>query len=607
MSAQRKFELIPTTLAGSIAYKPPMTSKQVKKAYQQANRAKNITRIEQRKLDAQEFARQRREYEQEKVSARAKTTRDRKAAKTLVEREARKKAQLPDSRRSLRASQLSISMYVRNNSSVQRGWQAEKELNEDPETTANVHFNETEEMIESVISPKISQYTADSDSDNEFGDFPSFSQLEIFDSPINQQNKIPCLSLVSNDKIPAKAEKQAFGSSQREKVKLESQKAQFQLSEQCVDQNSQLEDSGFAPILKKTLVEANLNAHEENEFTSERLNTPNTTLYPVDQHWNDVHNENVARRSQLSLESRHINPVDNLHSDHAETRLFDSSPSKIPLSSTQVFLEDHLEDFFPSPSQEVRELEIIEDTEEYNFPSNSQIMTEICQPDNLGEEDLTLQPVIPLQSLKSLNEQEKSNEKEYIKYSGCIAHSPKVDVARTIEDDDFLDDQICTQDLLFLSQQIRLGEPSIFIPEAGQAQPDVNRGSKGRFFEEKEEDLLQAALYESKVMTSESLNIFKNLDTLCKESMTIQNEQISPLPHSNKISAQNFSPKLLPISCFENPESISRLQHEEPKSTKVSFNINSDESQNILIPSQMTDYGTDILESEDWEELCNIC
>ncbi|CAD6503582.1 BgTH12-03242 [Blumeria graminis f. sp. triticale] len=593
MSAQRKFELIPTTLAGPIAYKPPMTSKQVKKAYQQANRSRKITRIEQRKLEAQEFARQRKEYEQEKASARAKTTRDRKAAKTLVEREARRKVQLPDSRRSLRASQPSISMYVRNNPSVQRGWQMEKESSEDSETITDVHFNQTEEMIESITGPKISQYTADLDSENEFGDFPSFSQLEIFDSPINQQNKTPCLSLAFDDKNAGKVEKQAFGSSQREKVTLVSPKPQFQLSEQCVDLNSQLEDRGCALVSKKTLMEANLNACEQNEFTFERLSTPKTTLCPVDQHRYDVHNKIVATRSQLSLEDQHINLADNLYTEHAETRLFDSSPSKIPLSSTQVFLEDHLEDFFPSPTQEVRELEIIEDTEEYVFPSNSQIMTEICKPDDLGEVDLTLKTLIPLQSLKSYNEEEKSNEKDYPKYSGCIAQSPEVDVARTIEDNDFLDDQICTQDFLILSQQIRSGKPSISIPEAGQAQPDVNRGSKGRFFEEKEEDLLQAALYESKVMNTEGLNILKNLDTLSKESMTIQNQQISP--------------KLLPISFFENTGSISLLQPEEPKSTKISLNNNPDESQTSLIPSQITDYGADELESEDWEELYNLC
>ncbi|KAG9234715.1 hypothetical protein BJ875DRAFT_295653 [Amylocarpus encephaloides] len=54
----------------------------------------------------------------------------------------------------------------------------------------------------------------------------------------------------------------------------------------------------------------------------------------------------------------------------APVRRFSMSPKEIaPPSATQAFIEDHLDDFFPSPSQQVREL--LDDIDD--FPSNTQV------------------------------------------------------------------------------------------------------------------------------------------------------------------------------------------------------------------------------------------
>lgn len=113
MQLQRTFELIPTTLVPKTSHKPPMTSKQVKKAYQKANKEKRVSHAEQRRLYAEELARQRKEYKRQKAAEKARAIREKKTAKLLAQAESRKKAGLLEPRRLPRASQKSIAIFVR--------------------------------------------------------------------------------------------------------------------------------------------------------------------------------------------------------------------------------------------------------------------------------------------------------------------------------------------------------------------------------------------------------------------------------------------------------------------------------------------------------------
>lgn len=136
------------------------------------------------------------------------------------------------------------------------------------------------------------------------------------------------------------------------------------------------------------------------------------------------------------------------------------SPFALP-TSTQLFLADHLDDFFPSPSQELREL--LEDIEDDDIPSNTQVAREI------GRDNVVARPIL-------------------------------VEPAQPTLDDDF--PWMSSRDFMFSSQELRdLESPSKVspVPAPPPTPWDVRRARKPRFFVEKEEDLFAAAIHESKL------------------------------------------------------------------------------------------------------------
>jgi hypothetical protein len=134
-----------------------------------------------------------------------------------------------------------------------------------------------------------------------------------------------------------------------------------------------------------------------------------------------------------------------------------------PPSATQAFLEDHLDDFFPSPSQEIREL--LDDIDD--LPTNTQIAREL---------EPNLQPNAP--------------------------------------QEDYFADLVCTQDFVLSSQDIleittpcpppskpKTAEQPISTPTPLPTK--LVKQPRRRFFEEKDEDLLHAAIQESKVLAAQ--------------------------------------------------------------------------------------------------------
>lgn len=100
---QKTFELIPTTVGlqglgqhpSAPMSKPPMTTKQAKKAYRKANKGPKLSKAEQRRIELMEQDRIRKEFEKERNQARARTARERKKAKQDKEKEDRKRRGLP--------------------------------------------------------------------------------------------------------------------------------------------------------------------------------------------------------------------------------------------------------------------------------------------------------------------------------------------------------------------------------------------------------------------------------------------------------------------------------------------------------------------------------
>ncbi|KAG6051272.1 hypothetical protein E4U17_006238 [Claviceps sp. LM77 group G4] len=123
MPVQRTFTIVPppaNTRGVNALHQPaqhvrPMTSKQAQKAYKAATRGPPISRAEQRERDRAEQERIRKEFEKEKATAKARLARERKKEKESAEREKKKKKGMPLV--SVRPSQDTIARFVRGNGS----------------------------------------------------------------------------------------------------------------------------------------------------------------------------------------------------------------------------------------------------------------------------------------------------------------------------------------------------------------------------------------------------------------------------------------------------------------------------------------------------------
>jgi hypothetical protein len=165
-----------------------------------------------------------------------------------------------------------------------------------------------------------------------------------------------------------------------------------------------------------------------------------------------------------------------------------------PPTSTQLFLADHLDDFFPSPSQELREL--LEDIEDDDIPSNTQVAREI------GRDNVVVRPAL-------------------------------VEPAQPMLDDDF--PWASSRDFMFSSQELRELESPIKASPVSAPPPtpwDVRRARKPRFFVEKEEDLFAAAIHESKLQSK----VDDEATKLRLENMRIERELLGTRQSSQRLT-----------------------------------------------------------------------
>ncbi|KAI1636292.1 hypothetical protein F4809DRAFT_610161 [Biscogniauxia mediterranea] len=112
---QNTFSIIPNALSANPAdsrpSKRPMTTKQAKKAYREANKGPKLSKAERRRQELFEQDRIRKELEKERNQARARAARDKKKEKEEQERAERKKKGLPLV--DVRASQDTIARFIR--------------------------------------------------------------------------------------------------------------------------------------------------------------------------------------------------------------------------------------------------------------------------------------------------------------------------------------------------------------------------------------------------------------------------------------------------------------------------------------------------------------
>ncbi|KUJ22981.1 uncharacterized protein LY89DRAFT_776812 [Mollisia scopiformis] len=597
---QKTFELVPTTLVKQNASRPPMTSKAAKKAYQQAQRGTKISKAEQRRRDAAELERIRKEHEKERNAAKTKAARDKKATKALAEREARKKLGLPEPSRFVRASQPTISRFVRGDSNEKRSWQQMEDVEEEEEDEISDDDDNAGSIPKDKLQPPAKRVAVDHDSEDEFGDFPTLSQsaLEKIDSsaaslrdgfslppsPEKKQNWDECkpYSLDASQEPPFKKKTEDRLLFEKENLaelvttKLLSEAAEA-ASRSYASEPAALVQS--APILgplkpaNNELSPSPLNLNrcntegQNSKRVTETRNAPQSNSRPalLERSTNMPPPRLLLKKPSMSFATPPVKPL--ISRQNLNTVTSRSAPY-MPPSSTQAFLENHLDDFFPSPSQQVREL--LEDVDD--IPSNTQIAQE------LGPQ----KPMI----------------------------------------NNRFEDLICTQDLVLTPQdleeiitpsrapppktarELKAGQPKFLLP------PRPTSRDKPRFFQEKEEDLCQAALDASKIATCTGLKgqysgeAFVPLTAQnapnAQNAQNAQIAQIAPPAHQNPRARRFFEEKeedILQAALHESK--ISAPKHVKSASSKGPPSLRKEQS--------ATDYGDfdvgDFFEDEEQKML----
>ncbi|KAH7397839.1 hypothetical protein BKA64DRAFT_50693 [Cadophora sp. MPI-SDFR-AT-0126] len=424
---QRTFTHIPTSLVRSNGQQRPMTSKAAKKAYQQANRGPRISRAEQHRRDKAELEQQKREYEREKAAERAKAAREKKAAKAAAEKEARRKQGIPEPSKFVRPSQPTISRFVRSNGTSKRTWQQMESVAEDSDKT----ISDVEKDDE---GPPAKRRASDEGSDNEFGDFPSLSQsdlLEQIDSSIisakdstsaprspkkkppssqchrrEASQELPILkevdehSILDTQALDELATTQLFSDLAEAVAKSDAMEPPNMRHSQVGEGTSRVPKDLVSPRRSGRVAERGERTVDvsgrRNRDTVPVVEIPYKSAEAILSQAESSPRNNRPKAQALapvpSFQSRSVTmppprlPIKATAATKSiSTPQRPSFPSRSPLNhvpkpaktlppaSTQAFLENHMDDFFPSPTQAVREL--LEDVDD--IPSNTQVFREL--------------------------------------------------------------------------------------------------------------------------------------------------------------------------------------------------------------------------------------
>lgn len=439
-----------------------MTSKAAKKAYLKANQGggPKVSRAEQRRLDKEAVERLNREHERERAAAKAKAAREKKAAKVNAEKEERKRKEIPEPSRFVRASQPTISRFVRpgNKRTVQEMEDVDEEEEDTPADDTIAEDTMAEEVafepivgglvgdgksvaITTNMEPPAKKIAMDMSSDDEFGDFPSLSQSDIFqkmDSPMpsfQDQKVVPMsaqkeLSDPGSDDFPTLSQcellekgnlppgaitisrnctpipqrpstKSPPPGKEVQELKPKGDGFRFTESQLLVDMGGSQPLSETAEANKihdgldvaqttskpATVAVARNTVNSQTSHTTPRtINSPKRPS--ASRTVNMPPHKSMPSRYPLYGRSANTMPPPALLKVHRATSFPPTSRSSVQQAPvrqrkrpaqnsaptpTQAFIENNLDDFFPSPSQEIREL--LDDIDD--MPSNTQIAKEL--------------------------------------------------------------------------------------------------------------------------------------------------------------------------------------------------------------------------------------
>lgn len=502
-----------------------MTSKAAKKAYREANRLPKTSKAEQRRIEAAEIARQKKEYEKEKAAAKAKIAKEKKLKKEAEERAKRKELGLPEPSRFVRPSQSTIKTFVKSAGGQKRSWEEVYSKEGGDAATAVEGDNDEGRLREPVEHLAKRVPLKQMDEDDEFGDFPSLSPADLPTLFAEPGDKSPIVSVKSSlIRSPcARPQSKSFQCKAADRiliadqVKLDAEMAKSQLlikakpAKTTAPSLHHCQPSTVFPKAMSSLRETTTETSTRSTFTgpkphmqltttptmqtsgprksvgeSPRTMPPPTIPMTVNRLRSQTPLNEVSQNMAPPPHPSKIQAVTSTRRVNAKSeKRIGRENSCVPPLSTLAFLEAHLDNFFPSPSQQVREL--LEEVD--GMPSNTQIAREI---------DLEEQDIIPFR----------------------VPHIPSPLPQSQNRIVDAALDFLSSQDLEISSQDLRdIDTPSkamakgsllrnvatqILVFTEVTPEPPPTPKLKPRFFEEKEDDLLHAALHESLLLSKQT-------------------------------------------------------------------------------------------------------
>ncbi|KAG5665797.1 hypothetical protein KAF25_009922 [Fusarium avenaceum] len=394
---QRTFTLIPQFPGRAVSPdRPPlrpMTSKQVRKEYKAANKGPKLTRAEAWKQEKAEQERIRKEFEREKAAAKAKVLRDKKKEKELAEKEVKRKKRLPLV--NVRPSQETISWFVRGNGTTKKrdacGKDVEKtdattnDNDDTPEETTSASKDEPEQPATKI--PKL-----DNIQEEDEDSFDTGMDALVQNEPLRLSMESP------NDENPQEVANEGR-MEHIEQLPTEFTSGlsppkqpvpEFELEGMEDELDADFEEDFALGILED--IEAAMGKSKPNE--SHKLETacaaspkPNS---PIPEPLLDDTRKPIPNRYAEDLGLHRPQPVSldkppTLQEPQINLKPPSPSPPRQePPMSTQAILFN-LDDFFPSSTQQARELE--EDPDDDLLPSAPLHLAPITEEEEFSDEE----------------------------------------------------------------------------------------------------------------------------------------------------------------------------------------------------------------------------
>lgn len=422
---QRTFTLIPKFpgRAESPDTPPlrPMTSRQVQKAYKSANKGPKLTRAEIWKQEKAEQERIRKEFEREKAAAKAKVLREKKKEKELAEKAEKRKKGLPLV--NVRPSQETISWFVRGNGGSKKrdakGKDVEKAETIEEETNP-IEKTAEDTSDEEAPQPAKRVRTLENIQEDE-QDTPDVGARATIDNDTRRP------SPTSRDEDMQEAEEELMEDRGDALVANDSQHLLEKptIEETMLDTDDEL-DADFEEELALELLEdleaaatkgCDRNSTSKDESAPEsapgtKVGTSNQLAGvgpPADRYEQDL---GLQRPKPPSV--NFIKPALPNRPEQPPALHSPSPPRQAPPMSTQAILFN-FDDFFPSSSQQARELEEDDDI----IPSAPAPLPSIVEEEEvLDEEPDKLADPDPLPSLGPLSDSPSPPPRRFFTSSG---------------------------------------------------------------------------------------------------------------------------------------------------------------------------------------------